>query len=109
MGRFDSGLEAGDPNDPLLQRYQADYAFGLPYIRSEMDNLIGPNNRIKSRTVWNFSLGQEVKLAGKKSIEIGANLLNAFDEKRLYNFLSTFGGTHVIPPRTLAINVKFKF
>jgi hypothetical protein len=37
------------------------------------------------------------------------DLLNALDEKGLYNFLSTFGGTHVIPPRTLAIRVKYKF
>ena len=31
-----------------------------------------------------------------------SDILNAFDKKGLYNFQSVFGGTHVIPPRTIA-------
>ena len=37
------------------------------------------------------------------------DLLNFTDEKGLYNFQSVFGGTHVIPPRTLAGRVRFVF
>ena len=37
------------------------------------------------------------------------DLLNLTDEKALYNFLSTFGGTHVVPPRTLAARIKYRF
>ncbi|GEM_PF-142872 len=106
IGRYDSGLEAGDPT---MVAGNPDYAFGIPYVRSEYDSLVGLNYRIKPRTVWGFSLGQEFKLAGRRSLAVSMDLLNAFDEKGLYNFLSTFGGTHVIPPRTLAVHVKWKF
>ena len=38
-----------------------------------------------------------------------AALLNVFNQVGLYNFLSTFGGTHVIPPRTLAVHARYRF
>lgn len=108
IGRYDSGLEAGDPTDPAVVG-NPDYAFGIPYVRSEQDSLVGQNYRIKPRTVWNLSLGQEVKLAEHKALHLSLDLLNVFDEKGLYNFLSVFGGTHVIPPRTLAARIKYRF
>jgi hypothetical protein len=36
-------------------------------------------------------------------------VLNAFDEKGVYNILSVFGGTHVIPPRRFAVRAAFVF
>jgi hypothetical protein len=106
VGRYDSGLVAGDP---ATVAGNADYAFGIPYIRSTRDSLVGPMYRTLPRTVWNLSLGQDLKTGGTTSVNLGASLLNIFDEKGLYNFLSAFGGTHVIPPRTLAVHVKLKF
>jgi hypothetical protein len=108
IGRYDSGLEAGDPTDPGVVG-NPDYAFGIPYVRSEQDSLVGLNYRIKPRTVWNLSLGQEIKLADRQALRVSVDLLNVFDEKGLYNFLSVFGGTHVIPPRTLAARIKYRF
>ena len=107
QGRYDSGLVAGDPtgispNDP-------DYGFGLSYIEPASDGLGNTIYRVKPRTVWDFNTGRTFKLAGKRSLEVGADLLNAFDERAIYNFLSTYGGTHVIAPRTWAAHVKFKF
>jgi hypothetical protein len=104
--RHDSGLEAGDPTTVAGN---PDYAFGLPYVRSEQDSLVGLNYRVRSRTVLDLNLGQEWKLSTSRRLALGVDLLNATDEKGLYNFLSTFGGTHVIPPRTLAVHVKWKF
>jgi hypothetical protein len=104
--RHDSGLEAGDPTTVAGN---PDYAFGLPYVRSEQDSLVGLNYRVRSRTVLDLNLGQEWKLSASRRLALGVDLLNATDEKGLYNFLSTFGGTHVIPPRTLAVHVKWKF
>ncbi|WP_043483964.1 TonB-dependent receptor [Geothrix fermentans] len=101
-GRYDSGLVAGDPASVAGN---PDYDFGAQYVRRDSEGTW----RIKPRTTWNLSLGQEWKLAGKRRLALGVDLLNATDEKGLYNFLSTFGGTHVIPPRTLAGRVKWKF
>ncbi len=106
IGRYDSGLEAGDPTTVAGN---PDYDFGIPYVHLEHDSLVGDNYRIKSRTVWNVSLGQEFKLADRKALKVSLDLLNVFDEKGLYNFLSTFGGTHVIPPRTFAARIKYSF
>lgn len=105
--RYDSGLVAGDPtgispNDP-------DYGFGLSYIEPASDGMGNTIYRVKPRTVWDFNSGKTFKLADKRSLEVGADLLNAFDKKAIYNFLSTYGGTHVIAPRTLAVHVKFRF
>jgi hypothetical protein len=108
IGRYDSGLEAGDPTNPAIAG-NPDYAFGIPYVRSQQDSLVGLNYRIKPRTVWNLSLGQDFKVAERKTVRLSVDLLNLFDEKGLYNFLSVFGGTHVIPPRTLAARIKYRF
>ena len=102
IGRYDSGLVSGDPADEAGNK---DYAFGLPYITQDSEGTW----RAKSRTVWNLSLGQEIKLRGKQSLMLGADLLNAFDKKALYTYLSGCGGTHVIPPRTWALRVKYAF
>lgn len=104
--RYDSGLEAGDP---ATVAGNPDYAFGIPYVRTETDSLVGLNHRIKSRTVLNLNAGQAWKLKNGQKLSVGLDLLNATDEKGLYNFLSAFGGTHVIPPRTLAARVKWTF
>ncbi|HUM01573.1 MAG TPA: TonB-dependent receptor [Thermoanaerobaculia bacterium] len=100
--RYDSGLvtDAGTSADVLSS---PDTAYADPYIRYDTDP-----QRIKSRTIWNFSLGAGLQKVGLP-LELEVDLLNAFDVKGLYNFLSTFGGTHVIPPRTLAGRVKFVF
>lgn len=106
IGRYDSGLEAGDPTTVAGN---PDYAFGIPFVRSDSDSLVGQNYRIAPRTVWNLNLGQELQLAPKRTLLVDAALLNVFDKQGLYNFLSTFGGTHVIPPRTLAVHMKYRF
>ncbi|WLT30532.1 TonB-dependent receptor [Geothrix sp. PMB-07] len=102
IGRYDSGLVASDPGEV---RGNPDYAFGAAYVHQDSEGTW----RIKPRTTWDLSLSQAWKLATGKRLTVGVDLLNATDEKGLYNFLSTFGGTHVIPPRTLAARVKWTF
>ena len=108
IGRYDSGLEAGDPTGPGVVG-NPDYAFGIPFVHLNNDSLVGPNYRVNPRTVWNLSAGQKVKTGGRTTLDVGADLLNVFNEVALYNFLSTFGGTHVIAPRTLAVHLKYSF
>ncbi|MBL8112772.1 MAG: TonB-dependent receptor [Acidobacteria bacterium] len=100
--RHDSGLvtEIEDVGEVAAD---PDIAFGLDYVDFGSDP-----SRVKARTVVNFSAGLDFKALGMP-LSLQADLLNAFDEKGLYNFLSAFGGTHVIPPRTLAARVKVAF
>jgi hypothetical protein len=102
--RYDSGLVTGADrtivNDP-------DNAFAYPYINFTSNTNLDPN-RIKPRTLWNFSGGIDMARYGIP-VNAQVDLLNAFDKKGVYNVLSTFGGTHVIPPRTLAARLKYSF
>jgi outer membrane receptor protein involved in Fe transport len=102
IGRYDSGLVA---SDPAQVAGNPDYAFGVGYVRLDAEGTW----RIKPRTTWDLSVSRAWQLAGTRRLTLGLDLLNATDEKGLYNFLSTFGGTHVIPPRTLAARVKWTF
>jgi hypothetical protein len=103
-GRHDSGLVTG-ADETIVQ--DPDNAFALPYIRIHSGGGLDPN-RIAPRTVWSFSAGADLARFG---IPIGLQMdvLNAFDEKGVYNVLSTFGGTHVIPPRTYAGRMRVSF
>ncbi len=74
-------------NDP-------DNAFTAPFIVVHSGTDLDPN-RIKARTIANFSFGLDLASRGVP-VSIQADLLNAFDTQGLYNILSVFGGTHVI-------------
>ncbi|HYL05435.1 MAG TPA: TonB-dependent receptor [Thermoanaerobaculia bacterium] len=101
--RYDSGLvtDAGAPADVLGGG--PDTAYAEPYI-----NFNSTPERIKSRTVWDFSVGARLAQYGLP-FELQLDVLNAFDKQGLYNFMSTFGGTHVIPPRIIAGRVRYLF
>jgi hypothetical protein len=100
--RYDSGLvtDAGTLADVLSS---PDTAYAAPYIDFNQDP-----QRIKPRTVWSFSLGARLQQYGLP-FELQLDLLNAFDTQGLYNFQSVFGGTHVIPPRTVAGRIRWVF
>jgi hypothetical protein len=102
--RYDSGLVTG-ADQTILQ--DPDNAFAYPYINFTSNTNLDPN-RVKSRTIWTFSLGADLTRYGVP-LYVQADLLNAFDEKGLYNVLSTFGGTHVVPPRTFAARIRYTF
>jgi hypothetical protein len=103
-GRYDSGLVTGADQTIVSD---PDNAFALPYIRLGNGTGLDPN-RVAPRTVWNFSAGADLARLG---VPVGVQLdvLNAFDKKGVYNVLSTFGGTHVFPPRTVAGRIRYTF
>lgn len=103
IGRYDSGLVAGEPEDA---QGNPDLAFGLPHIRYDAGDAVW---RVEPRTTWNFGAGWKVGLGPGRQLVLAADLLNAFDKASLYNFLSHRGGTHVFPARTLAVRVKLRF
>jgi hypothetical protein len=103
--RYDSGLVTDAAPEDLLA--DPDNAFAAPFVAVNSGTEFDPN-RIKERTIANFSLG--VDLARHHvPLSIQADLLNAFDKGGVYNILSVFGGTHVIPPRTFAVRARYTF
>ena len=97
---------------------------GLPYVclasqfSSNLDSVPAPgtgNNdhnppRIQSRSLFDVSVGKDNLFNGdtyRWSLRLtGINVLNKY---ALYNFLSTFSGTHYVTPRALAAEVGFHF
>jgi carboxypeptidase family protein len=102
--RYDSGLVTG-ADETIVD--DPDNAFALPFIRFGNGTDLDPN-RIASRTVWNFSTGADLARIGLP-LAVQVDVLNAFDKVGFYNVLSTFGGTHVIPPRTVAGRIRYTF
>jgi hypothetical protein len=103
--RYDSGLVTDASPQDLAQ--DPDNAFAAPYVVVHTGGDLDPN-RIKDRTIASFSAGLDLARHGVP-VSIQADLLNAFDTQGVYNILSVFGGTHVIPPRTLAVRVRYRF
>jgi hypothetical protein len=100
--RYDSGLatDAGSLADVLAS---PDTAYAAPYLRFDQDP-----QRIKPRNIFNASLGVRLQRFGLP-LEVQLDVLNFTDQKGLYNFQSVFGGTHVIPPRTVAGRIRYVF
>ncbi len=104
-GRYDSGLVTGA--DPASLATDPDNSFAIPYIAVHSGTDLDPN-RVKPRTILDFSLGADLqKYSLPLSVQV--DLLNATNKKGVYNILSTFGGTHVIPPRMLALRLKYSY
>lgn len=66
--------------------------------------------RTQPRNLFDLAVGDDNLFHGdryKWSVQLSAvNLLN---KEALYNFLSTFSGTHYVTPRTLTVEVGFHF
>ena len=104
-GRYDSGLVTGA--DPASLATDPDNSFALPYIAVHSGTDLDPN-RVKPRTILDLSLGADLqKYSLPLSVQV--DLLNATNKKGVYNILSTFGGTHVIPPRMVAVRLRYSY
>jgi hypothetical protein len=66
--------------------------------------------RIAPRNVFNASVGTDNLLRGEHTrMTLRLSVANLTDKEALYNFLSTFSGTHFISPRTVEVQVGVKF
>ncbi len=67
-------------------------------------------SRVRARSLFDASVGDDNVLGGEKyrwSLRLtGVNLAN---KTALYNFLSTFSGTHYVTPRALTAEIGFHF
>jgi hypothetical protein len=103
--RYDSGLVTDA--DPATLLADPDNAFAAPFVVVHSGTPLDPN-RIRSRTVLDFSIGADLQKY-HLPVSVQADLLNATNEKGLYNIESVFGGTHVTPPRMLAVRVRYAY
>lgn len=66
--------------------------------------------RIKPRSVFDISLGDDnLFVHGNTRWSVQLTGVNIADKYALYNFLSTFSGTHYLTPRALTAQIGFHF
>jgi outer membrane receptor for Fe3+-dicitrate len=66
---------------------------------------------VKPRNIFNLGLGTDNLFHTEKREKITASvdIANIFNKVALYNFLSTFSGTHFLQPRTVIARVGLVF
>lgn len=80
----------------------------IPAPNTEDDDKNPP--RIAPRNLFDFSVGDDNLFGGDKhkwSLRLTA--VNVTNKYALYNFLSTFSGTHYVTPRSLTAEVRYSF
>ena len=101
-GRCDSGppVEIDD-----LAEVQAD-----PDVNRELAfvDLTQDPFRVEARLVWDWSVGFDYPREEPR-VSLQFEIRNLTDEKHLFNFLSVFSGTHVIPPRAFCGRLRYFF
>ncbi len=66
--------------------------------------------RIDPRNLFDASLGKDnIFHADRYKVNLDLTAINITDKYALYNFLSTFSGTHYVSPRALTAKVTFNF
>ena len=68
-------------------------------------------DRVEPRNVFNLGFGSDNLLhrEGRRRYTAAIEIANLTNKVALYNFLSTFSGTHFLQPRTLVARVGFVF
>jgi hypothetical protein len=66
--------------------------------------------RIAARNLFDVSLGKEnLFRADRYKMDFDLTAINVTNKYTLYNFLSTFSGTHYVTPRALTAKITFNF
>jgi hypothetical protein len=80
----------------------------VPAINTENDDHNPP--RIAQRNLFDLSVGEDNLFHGDKyKWSAQFTVINVANNYLLYNFLSTFSGTHYVTPRTVTIALGFHF
>ena len=80
----------------------------IPAAGTENDDHNPP--RIKSRNLFDVSIGHDNLFhADRFKTSLRISVVNITNNMALYNFLSTFSGTHYVTPRSLTATIGFHF
>ena len=80
----------------------------IPAPGTENDDHNPP--RIQPRNLFDLSVGEDNLFRGDRyKWSLQFTVINVMNKVALYNFLSTFSGTHYVTPRTLTAQIGFHF
>jgi hypothetical protein len=88
-------------------------AFGSIFLKVPAPNTENDDHnpqRIQSRNLFDLALGQDNLFHGDRyKWSARVTVINVMNKTTLYNFLSTFSGTHYVTPRTETVELGFHF
>jgi hypothetical protein len=83
----------------------------IPALNAENDDHNPP--RVASRNLFDLTLGEDNLLhrkeGDKRTLSASMTVVNLSNKYALYNFLSTFSGTHYVSPRSITGELAFHF
>jgi len=80
----------------------------IPAPGTENDDKNPP--RVAPRHLFDIATGWDnILRKDKVKTNLSVTVLNVTDKVALYNFLSTFSGTHFVPPRSYTAQLTFNF
>jgi len=98
----------GIPGNQCLASQLTSKLVSIPAPGTENDDKNPP--RIAERSLFDASIGEDNLFNGdKKKWSLRLTAVNITNKYALYNFLSTFSGTHYVTPRALTAEVGFHF
>ena len=101
----------GTPISPTGTCPASEYGSSLlqiPAPGTENDDHNPP--RIAPRNLFDIAVGHDNLFHGEKyKVSLQLTAINVMNKYALYNFLSTFSGTHYVTPRTLTAELGFHF
>jgi len=113
---FEAGLFCGSlratptvalPNPCPLSEYGSTL-LNVPKPNTENDDKNPP--RIAARSLFDIAIGHDNVFRGDKyKVSLQLTAINLTNRYALYNFLSTFSGTHYVTPRSLTAEVGLHF
>jgi hypothetical protein len=137
--RYDSGLVVTGVPDvaaalKLTPAQQVDIGFSCGGVTATLQNPIAACNgigrstlltlpqtgtenndhnpdRVKPRNLFDLALGTDnlFRSENRQRVKVQLTLTNLANKVGLYNFLSTFSGTHFVPPRTVQMSLGYIF
>ncbi len=98
----------GIPGNQCLASQLTSKLVSIPAPGTENDDKNPP--RIAQRNLFDVSLGEDNLFNGdKRKWSLRLTAVNITNKYALYNFLSTFSGTHYVTPRALTAEIGFHF
>jgi hypothetical protein len=99
------------PNGVCLASQFTSSLVSIPAPNTENDDHAPP--RIAARSLFDLSFGEDNLLhrkeANKRTLSASVTIVNLTNKYALYNFLSTFSGTHFVTPRSLTGEIAYHF
>lgn len=105
------GNPLGTPISPNGLCSAGQYGSSLVSITAPGTNNADHNpNRIAPRHLFDVAIGHDNLFHGDKyKVSLQLTAINVTNKYALYNFMSTFSGTHYVTPRTLTAQLGFHF